>query len=97
MATNFHISTIAFSVRNALAMFGQGHPVAITQRLKKVYMPTIDEEEVRHALHELERRELVTTVGPDLYAAKDRAVYHHRAPAPAILRDDDETPWKGWR
>lgn len=96
MATGFHLSTLAFSVRNVLAMYGAAHPVAITTRLQKLYHPKVDEEEIRAALGELERRELVVVVGPDQYAAKDRTVFHHRARVATVALDDDETPWKGW-
>jgi hypothetical protein len=96
MATGVHGSTIGFSVRNFLAMRGPQHPVAITSGLQKAYDARIDEEEVRLALGELERRSMVERGEGGLFRATERRVFRHRPHWTVELPENDPRPWEGW-
>lgn len=91
-----HIATVGFSVRNWLALKGPQHPVAILEGLRQAWHERLDEEEVRRALGELVKREMVERGPDDRYAARDRAFLHHRASTPAVLSELDQRAWEGW-
>lgn len=59
MATGFHESTVAISVRNFLAVAGKSTAPTILRKLRKMWLASVDRTEVDQALEELVRRRYV--------------------------------------
>lgn len=97
MATGFHESTVAISVRNFLVVSGKSPVRLITKKLQTLWLSEVDEKEVRAALRELLARKLVKRLAGGLFESSTETLVQSRDRPNFRAKDREAAAWEGWR
>jgi hypothetical protein len=96
MATGFHLSTVGMSVRNLLAIQGKAQVPLITKKLQQLWLPSVEEAEIKAALKELVARKLVRALSAGFFEALTAKVFQQRGRPKYTDKDRDAAAWEGW-
>jgi hypothetical protein len=96
MATGFHLSTVGMSVRNYLAIAGKAQTPLILTKLRELWLPSVDRNEIEAALKELVERKLVRALDAGFYEATTAKVFQQRGRPKFTDKDRDAAAWEGW-
>jgi hypothetical protein len=97
MATGFHESTVAISVRNFLVIHGKATIPLITERLQKLWLAEVDEDEVKVALKGLVARKLAKKLKAGFFESSTATLVQQRDRPGFAEKDREAAAWEGWR
>lgn len=94
MATGFHESTVALSVRNFLAVHGKAQVPLITKKLQALWLKAVDEREVKAALAALAKRKLVNKLKAGFFESTTTVVMTRTVRPKLTAKDRETAAWK---